>query len=84
MEPARVQYHLSVGNSFYVLTNKNDTSSRAVVVAQLVERLLPVPEVCGSNPVTGKKIYGTFTVNCIKKTKIKKKVPGMAHFLKKE
>ena len=23
----------------------------AVVVAQLVERLLPIPEVCGSNPV---------------------------------
>ena len=29
----------------------------AVVVAQLVERLLPIPEVCGSNPVIGKKLY---------------------------
>ena len=28
----------------------------AVVVAQLVERLLPIPEVHGSNPVIG-KIY---------------------------
>ena len=28
----------------------------AVVVAQLVERLLPIPEVRGSNPVIG-KIY---------------------------
>ena len=27
----------------------------AVVVAQLVERSLPIPEVCGSNPVIGKK-----------------------------
>ena len=27
-----------------------------VVVAQLVERLLPIPEVRGSNPVIGKKI----------------------------
>ena len=47
----------------------------AVVVAQLVERLLPIPEVHGSNPVIGKKIYCTFTVNCIEKTKIKKKRP---------
>ena len=29
-------------------------SDRVVVVAQLVEGLLPMPEVCGSNPVIGK------------------------------
>ena len=29
----------------------------AVVVAQLVERLLLIPEVCGSNPVIGKKLF---------------------------
>ena len=29
---------------------------RAVVVAQLVERLLPTPEIRGSNPDIGKKI----------------------------
>ena len=47
---------------------------RAVVVAQLVERSLPIPEVRGSNPVIGKKIIEhLFTVNCIEKTKIKKK-----------
>ena len=51
-----------------------------VVVAQLVERSLPIPEVRGSNPVIGKNLYRTFTVNCIEKTKIKKKRPGMAHF----
>jgi len=28
----------------------------------------------------GKNLYKTFTVNCIEKTKIKKKRPGMAHF----
>ena len=28
-----------------------------VVVAQLVERSLPLPEVSGSNPVIGKKIF---------------------------
>ena len=34
----------------------------------------------GSNPVIDKKLYRTFNVNCIEKTKIKKKRPGMAHF----
>ena len=29
----------------------------AVVVAQLVERSIPVPEVRGSNPVIGKKLF---------------------------
>ena len=56
---------------------------RAVVVAQLVERLLPKAEVLGSNPVIGKNlfIYWTFVYCqlCIEKTKIKKKRPGMAH-----
>ena len=32
----------------------------AVVVAQLVERSLPTPEVRGLNPVIGKLLYGTF------------------------
>ena len=48
-------------------------------MAQLVERLLPIPEVRGSNPVIDKKLYRTVIVNCIDKTKIKKKRPGMAH-----
>ena len=39
----------------------------AVVVAQLVDQSLPIPEVCGSNPVISK------TVNCVEKTKIKEK-----------
>ena len=51
-----------------------------VLVAELVEQSLPFPEVRGSNPVIGKNLYGTFTVNYIEKTKIKKKRPGMAHF----
>ena len=33
---------------------------RAVVVAKLIERTLPIPEVSGSNPVIGKNIYRTF------------------------
>ena len=55
-----------------------------MVVAQLVEQSLLIPEVRGSNPVIGKNLYRTFTVNCIEKTKIKKKRPGMTHFKKKE
>ena len=33
---------------------------RAVVVAPLVERSLPTPEVSGSIPVIGELLYGTF------------------------
>ena len=52
----------------------------AVVVAQLVEWSLPIPKVHSSNPVIGKiYIEQLFTINCIKKTKINKKRPGMAH-----
>ena len=57
-----------------------EASNWKVVVAQLVERLVPKLDVCGSNPVIGKNLCGTFTINCIEKTKIKKKRPGMAHF----
>ena len=57
------------------LFSKRRSYSRAVVVAQLVEWLLPIPEVRGSNPVIGKNLYieQLFTVNCIEKTKIKEK-----------
>ena len=58
-----------------------------MVVAQLVERLLPMPEVRSSNPFIGKKLYlyGTFVYCqlCVEKTKVKKKRPGMAHFKKR-
>ena len=54
----------------------------AVVVAQLVEQSLPIPEVHSSNLVISKKIIYHFSVNCIENMKIKKKRPGMAHFLK--
>ena len=54
----------------------------AVVVAQLVEHSLPIPEVRGSNPVIEKNYIELFNVNCIEKTKIKKKRPRMAHLKK--
>ena len=41
-----------------------------MVVAQMVERSLPIPEVRGSNPVIDKKLYRTLTVNCIKNNTI--------------
>ena len=53
----------------------------AVVVAQLVERLLPTPEVRGSNLVICELL---FIFNCIEQTKIKKKRPGMAYFFLKK
>ena len=50
-----------------------------MVVAQLVERLLPTSEIRGLNPDIGKIL----STNCtIEKTKIKKKRPGMAHLKK--
>ena len=55
----------------------------AVAVTQLVEQLLLIPEVHSLNPVIGKiYIEHLFIVNCIEKTKIKKR-PGMAHLKKK-
>ena len=54
-----------------------------MVVAQLVEQLLPIPEVRGSNQVISKNSYWTSNVNWIEKMKIKRKRPGMVH-LKKE
>ena len=38
------------------LFDKQNEMSGAVVVAQLVERSLPIPEVRGLNPAIGKKI----------------------------
>ena len=50
----------------------------AVVVAQLVELSFSIPEVRGLNTVIGKHFNRTCTVNCIEKSKINKKRPGMA------
>ena len=38
----------------------NKYPCRAVAVAQLVDRLLPIPEIHGSSPVIGKILYQTF------------------------
>ena len=53
-----------------------------MVVDQLVEGLLPTPEIHGSNSDSGKLL----STNCTKentKIKKKKKRPGMVHLLKK-
>ena len=46
-----------------------------MAVAQLVERLLPTPEIRGSNPAIGKfyLLSTAFVKSCIEKTKIKEK-----------
>ena len=57
-----------------IMTCGKDVKKWSVVVAQLVERLLTIPEVHGSNLDIG-KIYNEnlFIVNCIKKTKIRER-----------
>ena len=51
------------------LFSQTKSNEWAVVVAQLVERLLLIPEVCGSNPVIGKNLFiyieHLLTVNCV-------------------
>ena len=50
-----------------------------MVVAQLVDRSLPTPEVRGLIPIGDIKFY-KYSTNCnLEKTKIKIKRPGMAH-----
>ena len=57
----------------------------AVVVAQLVERSPPTPEIRSSYPVIGKTfIEHLLTVNCVEKTKIKKKEAGNSPLKKVE
>ena len=51
-----------------------------MVVAQLVEQLLPIQEIRGSFPVIGNIIF----INCIEKTKIKKKEAEIGPFFKKK
>ena len=53
-------------------------------MAQLVEQLLPTPEVCSLNPDIGKNLFWTFTVNFSEKMTIKKKRPEMAYFQKND
>ena len=44
---------------------------RETVVAQLVERLLPTPEILGSNPILGNLFSMNCLENCFEKTKIR-------------
>ena len=58
---------------------KNNTTW-AVVVAQLVERSLPTPEVCCSNPVIGKPYITYLLSTVLKWRKIKKKGRKWSNF----
>ena len=48
----------------------------AVVMAQLVERSLPTPEVRGSNLVIGTLLYYLYAINCIGNSKNEEKEAG--------
>ena len=63
-----------------ILRLENTMFSWAVVVAQLLERLLPTPLIRGSNPAIGKASLLPINciINCFEKSKIKKKWPGIA------
>ena len=61
------------------LQRANEDKKWTVVVAQLVERSLPTPEVRGLIPI-GEINIDQYSTNCnLEKTKINKKRPGMAH-----
>ena len=83
-----IKCHLNVYIHFHIqfiqMKSYNFITIRAAVVAQLVERALSIPEVRGLNPVVGQNLYieKLFTVSCIEKTKIKKKVAGNGPFKK--
>ena len=50
----------------------NIQDQKAGVVAQLVERSLPTPKICGWNPAIGGILSTNLSTNCItEKTKIK-------------
>ena len=50
-----------------------------MVVAQLVEQLLPTSEICSSNPIVSKILSANLTFK-IEKTKIKEKEAGSGPF----
>ena len=65
------------------LSTKHLNERRAVVVAQLVERSLPTPEIRGSIPISDINI-DQYSTNCnSEKTKIKKKEAGKGPSFKK-
>ena len=51
-----IQPNASPQQTFSLSSIKDIDQARAMVVAQLVERLLPIPEVRSSNPVIGKNL----------------------------
>ena len=72
-----IQHYISV----FANINANELNVRAVVVAQLAERLLPTSEADCSNPVISKILYSTcrYVLLTVENTKIKKKRIGKAH-----
>ena len=73
--PISMTYVIACSNN--VGTKETSLSSTekiwAVVVALLVERMLTTLEVCSSNPVLGKNLILHLSVNCIEKTKSRKR-----------
>ena len=66
------QIYIFKGRSLYLL--------RVVVVAQLVEWSLPIPEVCGSNPITSKVFIEYSLLSTVLKRRKKEKEAGNGPF----
>ena len=67
--------------AWYKLLAQTISTPWAVVVAWLVERSLPTPEVRGSNPVIGEILFIYSLSTVLKGRKQRKKMPGMAQWL---
>ena len=57
-------------------------SGHAMVVAQLVQRLLPIPEVCCSNPLIGKVFIEHCLLSTVLKRRKERKRGRESHLLK--
>ena len=62
----------------------NNKHSWEVVVAQLVEWSLPIPEVCGSNPITSKVFIEYSLLSTVLKRRKKEKEAGNGPFFLKK
>ena len=85
--PRRRRPVCQAGNSIFPFLQKimfQKVQKRAVVVAQLVERLHPTPEVRSSNPVIGKKIILNVCYQLYWKDENKEKEAGIDPFFKKK
>ena len=72
MQDIILKPHVKTGHNLKIYLETNNNVKRAVVVAQLVEQSLPIPEARGSNPVIG-NIYVEHLFTCLLSTVLKRR-----------